>query len=610
MASEALWGGYVLYILEIFVPGIGFGELFRFWRKGDSLVERLGIYLGLGLSIDTIVLMVRTSKLGGLSGIEVGTIYGIIAIGFVALAISVVRRRRLNFPRPTRPDLFVGILLLIQVFMLLAYFAKYPIFPEYQSQDYSVHVTAALALISGGFTSIPGGVLYYGVHYQLASGILLVGGEPLITARYTMAILVILSQLLFFSAAKRIFSDSRAAIIASTIYVLSGTIWFGSVFNSGLYANFYGILSALILLIALNTLSSNFSYSAWVIFLITAVNAYFSHYTLLTLIPAILFMPLLHFLRTKEKRSTLRDYLVPAIILVVPAIVPLVLYPGLGQKIIQLASSGGGALSGGTTLSNALSAVPVLGYLALEIYDDYAFIVMIILIAIYLYKIRAAKDPFLFVPIIWFLTLIVAAPVDTSAWRFSFEALVPLTLMASYGLSSLLPESSKSLRTRTAAQKAKSGPQSSLIPRVFVILVFFGAIIIGSWGQSMVVDASANTGVVAQSQASVYNAIYWLRDHTDNTSKYLSVSDWRFTFTNLIIGRICFSEYARTSPDALKIAANESANYIIVTNVTTLSLPPVPQFYPWNNFANSNSSNLALIYQDSDVKIFHIVNGS
>ncbi|MFI5421441.1 MAG: hypothetical protein ACHQ1H_10790, partial [Nitrososphaerales archaeon] len=203
MASEAFWGGYVLYLLEIFLPGIGFGELFRIWRKEDSLIERLGIYFGLGLSIDTIVLMLRTSNLGGLHGIDSVTIYGIILLGFVALAISIAKRRKFDFPKPTRSDLFIGIFFLIQVIMLVLYFAKYPIFPEYQSQDYSVHVQLAQGLISGSVTSIPSGILYYGIHYQLASGILLVGGEPLITARYVMAILVILSQFLFYAAAKR-----------------------------------------------------------------------------------------------------------------------------------------------------------------------------------------------------------------------------------------------------------------------------------------------------------------------------------------------------------------------------------------------------------------------
>jgi hypothetical protein len=610
MASEAFVGGYFLYLLEIFLPGIGFGELFRISKKEDSLIERLGIYFGLGLSIDTIVLMVRTSKIGGLSGMDAYTIYSIILTGLVALAISIARRRTIQLPRPTRTDLLVAILLVIQVLMLLLYFAKYPIFPEYQSQDYAVHVQIAQALISGAYTSIPGGILYYGIHYQLASGILLVGGEPLITVRYVMAILVVLSQFLFYAAAKRIFSDSRVALITTVIYVLSGTIWFGSVFDSGLYANFYGIVSALFLLIALISVSTEFSVPSLLIFLISVVNAYFSHYTLLTILPAILFVPLFQFFLTKERRETFRNYFIPAIIIIAPAIIPLIIFPGLGQRILQLASGGGGLLSGSTTLSTALSSVPVLSYLALEVYNDIGFIAMLVLTAVYLYRILPMKKPFLYVPIIWFLTLIVAAPVDTSAWRFSFEALVPLTLMASYGIWTFLPGSGKQTRTRSAAQKAKSGQRGSLIPRIVLILIFLGAIILGSWGQTMIVDALSNTGIVAQSQNSVYNAIYWLNANTSNNSKYLSVSDWRFTYSNVIIGRITFYKYERLPLDAIATAENSNASYIIVTNVTSLSLPPVPELFPWNNFPSSSNSNLSLIYQNSDVRIFHIVNSS
>src|SRR5579872_1498216 len=105
MATEAFWGGYALYLLEIFVPGIGFGELFRICKKDDSLIDRLGIYFGLGLSIDTIVLMLRSSKIGGLSGIDTLTIYGIISLGLAGLIVSLVRHRSFQFPKPTRSDL-------------------------------------------------------------------------------------------------------------------------------------------------------------------------------------------------------------------------------------------------------------------------------------------------------------------------------------------------------------------------------------------------------------------------------------------------------------------------------------------------------------------------
>ena len=215
MLPEPNSAGFLLYLLEIFLPGIGFGELLQLWKKEDSLVERVGLAFGLGLSIDTIVLLIRTSKLGGLEGIDIYTLYGIILAGLVALLISFAKKRNLRFPKPTRIDYVLIVFIIAQSLMLLLYFTKYPIFPEYQSQDYAIHVQLAQSLISGSTTSIPSGILYYGIHYQLASGLLFVGGEPLVTARQTMAILIVLSSLLFYSSTKKIFQDSRVALITT-----------------------------------------------------------------------------------------------------------------------------------------------------------------------------------------------------------------------------------------------------------------------------------------------------------------------------------------------------------------------------------------------------------
>ena len=266
-------------------------------------------------------------------------------------------------------------------------------------------------------------------------------------------------------------------------------------------------------------------------------------------------------------------------------------------------------MSGSTFLSGVLSPLPVLGYLALEIFDDYALIIMLVLTVLYLYWILKVKNPVFFVPVLWFVSLMIAAPNDTSAWRFSYEAIVPLTLMAGFGLYSVLPDTINQNKARSSmAKRTRMGQSGSILPRGFVFVVLLGGIIIGSWGTSVVADSVSNTGIVSQSQQSVYNAIYWLGSNTPNNSQYLSVSDWRFTYTNLILGRITFYQYAAEPSQAIKLAKNGSTDYVIVTNITTLSLPAVPSLFPWNNFPSSSNSNLTLIYHDSDVRIFEIAN--
>ncbi len=234
---------------------------------------------------------------------------------------------------------------------------------------------------------------------------------------------------------------------------------------------------------------------------------------------------------------------------------------------------------------------------------------MLVLTVIYLYWVIRSKNPIFFVPVVWFISLIVAAPNDTSAWRFSYEAIVPLTFMASFGLYAILPDSMNQNKTRsTMAKRTKSGQSGSALPRMFIFVVLLGGVIIGSWGTSSVADSLTQTNLASQSQYSVYNAIYWLGSNTPNNSQYLSVSDWKFTYTNLILGRVTFYQYEGQPSEAIKAARNAKADYIIVTNVTTLSLPSIPSLFPWNNFPSSTNSNLTLVYHDQDVRIFEMTN--
>ncbi|MGH2638373.1 MAG: hypothetical protein ACRDF4_03720, partial [Rhabdochlamydiaceae bacterium] len=219
MSPDGFVPGYIVYLLEIFLPGIGFGELLNLWNSGETLAERIALAFALGLSIDTIVFLIKTSGAAGLVGISLDSVYFVIGLGIAAIVASAIIKRKIAFPvRPVRTDVVLFVIMLLLGSMLLVYFQKYPIFPEYFTQDPTVHVGYVESLISGSTTSIPSGLLYFGVHYQLASGVLLVGGEPLVVVQRVMAILVVISPLLFFHASRKLFSSERAALIITIIY--------------------------------------------------------------------------------------------------------------------------------------------------------------------------------------------------------------------------------------------------------------------------------------------------------------------------------------------------------------------------------------------------------
>ncbi|MDA4113901.1 MAG: glycosyltransferase family 39 protein [Thaumarchaeota archaeon] len=589
--------GYLVYLAFIFVPGVGLGELLEVWREHDSLTARIAFSFGLGLTVDTTVVMVRTSGVfPSLVGLDLWTIYSTIVFGLAVFLLSSAIRKRVGlWVRPRRLDLVMAAIVLVQGLMILLYFQKYPIFPEYQSPDYAAHVQYAQALISGSSASIPAGLLYYGVHFQLASSLLLVGGNPLVTVRLTMALLAVLSPLLFYLIAQRLFSSSVAAAIAALVYSLSGTIWFGSIFNTGLYANFFGILASLFLIVALIEVGQNLrSRGAWAVLCLAAITAYFSHYSTITLLPAVLLLPLVEYFadRALPKRLILASLLVVA-----PAAIALLVYPSIVNSL-ELASNGGGVVTGSTWISGLLSAVPILSYMAVEVTYDVGFLIMLILFLVYLWRTFTMRSPLMFVLPIWFISLLVTSPLSIGAWRFSFEALVPLTLMAAFGLFSLLP--------RFEFRKGRKASPTLYWKAGLILVLVLVPLFAGSWGVQLVSDATTDTQLISQSQLAVNDSIFWLGTHTPENSTYLSVSDFRFTYTSLFFDRQTTYVYLSQPGQAIPYANQQYIPYIIVTQLVTAAIPNIPQDFPWNNFPSASDSNLTLIYSNSDVRVYQL----
>ena len=589
--------GYLVYLAFIFAPGIGLGALLGVWGEQDSLITRIAYSFGLGLAVDTTVVMIRTSGVSPiLLGLDVWTIYGTIVFGVGLLLLSLVIHRRVTWwIRPKKLDLAVFGIILLQGLLIVIYFQKYPIFPEYQSPDFATHVQYAQDLISGTTASIPLGVLYYGVHFQLASSLLLVGGNPLVTVRWTMAALATLSPLLFYLLAQKLFSSSVAATICALIYSLSGAIWFGSVFNAGIYANFFGILASLFLLVAFIEVELNLkSRGAWVVLFLATITAYFSHYSTITVLPAVLILPLVQYFADKvfPKRLLLASALVIA-----PAVIVVFAYPTIITSF-EVIAGGGGAVIGGTWISGLLSAFPILSYMAVETTYDVGFLIMLFLFLVYLWRTFTIRSPLMFVPLIWFVSLLVTSPFGVGAWRFSFEALVPFTLMAAFGLFSLLPK----IEVR---KRRRSSPTLYWKAGAILVLVLV-PLFAGSWSVQMVSDATTSTQLSSQAQLAVNTSIFWLESHTPNNSTYLSVSDFRFTFTSLFLSRQTTYVYMSETDQAITYANQQHIPYIIVTNIVTASVPDIPQDFPWNNFPTASDSNLTLIYANTDVRIYQL----
>jgi hypothetical protein len=642
--------GYALYLFAIFLPGLGIGELLGLWnrKEGLGLSARVALAFGLGLSIDTCVILVRTSGItlfgATLLGVDITTIYFLFWIGAITLIFSLIwRRGRFLFPvKPVFVDYALLAIIAAQAIMIFLYFQRYPIFPAFDSGDFHDHIFETRDMITGtisyqrgltgGPTGLeqyyypPHGILYEAVHYQLAIAFLLVNGIDLVTSQVTMSILTILGSLIFYLFGERLFKSSKVGLLSSLIYAITGMVWFNVVFDSGLDSNFYGILSVLFFIVCLLIYFDGppKNLSSWIVLILAFGNLAMSHYSVLTVIPAVVIYVLFRIFPSKKKMVTnaLR-YGLPILIVVLGTALLLLFLPSIRTILLTGFFQGqNDYVSGSTFLSNALSGAPFLSNLALFVFDV-PFVTLMILTIISLYfSLRRREFVAFSIPLVWFLSLAIGNASPAEAWRFSIMAIVPLNIVAGYGIYCLLDRFGWSSRVKVRqgrrqqsslkTTKSQMPSSSSSFSRpsfwkiALILLITILPLLYGSWGDQMVVNSLTNTSAASAQQTYVYNAIMWLGNNTPNDSSYLAVSDWRFTYTDVLIGRETVYENLTTPSGAISYAISDGDQYLIVSQWIIGYNPPSPGEDPWTNFPHYSTQNLTLVYTNPEVEIFQV----
>jgi len=565
--------GYVEFVALLFLPGLAFMELFAVGAD-LSFAERLGLAFGLSMAVDVLVLAFRTSGvlIGSqlMVGIFPATLEVVLGASLVAFAAAVVLRRRATFyVRPERYDIYVLGLVVAQVLLVLAHFSKYPIFPEFSSVDFMQHVEITGALQLGQTTMFPGGILYYGAHLLMASLVALSGDLVLVATQYAMGILAIFSPLLVYVAVGSLTSSRRVGLIATLLYVSTGFVWFGSVFDAGLYANFYGILSILLLFALVPVvLKQPRSPGVWVALALAVGSGYFSHYSYVTVIPALVALPIALFVF--ERKVNLPALAIPAVV-VLPGVVAALLRPDLVTLLVQFVqAAGGGNVLGDTTVSRYLSGWPVLRYIVVEFADDLGAIVTLALAALGVYAAVRSKTPLVWMLIVWLLAILVVAPFSETAWRFSYMALLPLLVVASVGFDSLVPDTEdRGLRQRSKMRARRDYGRYRL---GFLAIVFL-LLVVDSFTWQVLDDAASNGAASNQTQHALLAAMQWMNATTPRDSLVVSVTDADYNYFQLLYGRA--SGYAPfATPDQVVAASAGSAEptYVVMTAVGTAPL--------------------------------------
>ncbi len=594
--------GYLEFVALLLLPGAAFMELFRL--GGDlSLTERLGLAFGLSMALDVLVLAVRTSGFSSsLLGIDATTLGAMLGVSVLAFAAAFALRRKVSFyVKPSRDDVIVLALVAVQALLVLVHFSKYPIFPQFQSADFSQHVLITADLQAGRAAMFPGGLLYYGVHLLMGSLVALSGDLVLLATQYAMGTLTALSPLLVFLAVDSLTQSRRVGLIASALYVATGFVWFGSVFDAGLYANFYGVLSILLLFsLVPAVIKSPRSPGLWLAFVIALGSGYLSHYSFVTIIPALLALPVAVF--AVERKLSWPALAIPAVVLI-PGVIGAVLRPDLVTLLLQFAQMNGGPSTGDTFLSQFLAGWPVLRFVVVEIANDIASVATLALAALGVYVAIRSRNPGVWMVTVWLAALLAVAPITVGAWRFSYMALVPLLIVAALGFDWLGPhgdERATRQRSKMRYRRDTNRYRTGLLAVVFLLLV------VNSWSWSLLADAANNGAPNSDIQHGLLKAMGWMNSTLPAGSQIVSVTSAYILYYQLLYTKPAGYAPLATPDDVVAASAasgSKAPTYVVLTTVGTVTVPD-PSQSPFTLYPKD--SRFHMQYNDSGVAIFKL----
>ena len=267
-----------------------------------------------------------------------------------------------------------------------------------------------------------------------------------------------------------------------------------------------------------------------------------------------------------------------------------------------LQAQGGGSITGDTSLSQFLAGVPVLRFIVIEVTNDVASILVLVLAAAGLYFVLRGRRPLAWAVVVWLLALLVVAPLSDAAWRFSYMALVPLVVIASYAVERMIP------RPRTLAvkrSKMRPGRETGRY-RIGVLVILLLLLVVNSWSWLLVGDALTNGGATSEDQHGVMQSMQWMNSNLPQGSHVVSVTSFDYTYFLLLFPGRDAGYAPLAQPDEIATASSGSPvpTYVVVTKIATFSGSVDPSQNPFNLYPSD--SRFHLLYNNTGVLIFRL----
>ena len=395
--------------------------------------------------------------------------------------------------------------------------------------------------------------------------------------------------------------SKRIGLLATFLYVVTGFVWFGSVFNAGLYANFYGILSILLIFILVPVvLKSPRNPLVWVAFAVAIGNGYLSHYSFVTIIPALAAIPVAVLIL--ERRFSWPHVAIP-LALLAPAGIVVAFRPELVGLMLQFVQAqGGGSINGNTSLSQALTGWPVLRFVVVEITNDVASVIILVLASAGGYFALRGRKPLAWIVVVWLIALLAVAPLSDAAWRFSYMALVPILVLACYAIDWMTPvlKPPELRRSKMRPKRYTRRYRLGFLGIVFILLV------VNSWSWSLVGDARSTGGPTGETQRGILASMEWMNSTLPRPSNVDSVTDFDYSYFYFLYSGRNAGYAPLVTPDEVVAASSGSSVpvYAILTEVGTFGGIPSGSQSPFSLF--SSDSRFNLVYNESGVVIYQL----
>lgn len=432
--------------------------------------------------------------------------------------------------------------------------------------DFAQHAGLALSVAAGHLPSIQSAALYADAQLYLGLVVALFG-HPYTSVRMAMYVLAFVSPVVCYLSVKPLIGK-KAAWTFALLWTLSGVIWWPMVIGVGLFPNFFGVLAALMLLGATKAAMDDLSPKKAGVLGLVLLFALFSHYSVLTLFPALVVWALL------KKRFALAGLLS----------LPLLLGVALVGYQTLLGFAQGGTATGyppATALSALTPSALFASMVAVQSSDLGAVLIGLaaaIAILRLLGRPQRTEATAIGVMLAWLITVFVVSP-DVGAWRFGLVALVPVLILASVEVS----------KHRLAAP-------------YLVLAIALGGFVVHPWTPAGIAwDAMDSPREVQSYLSQVSQAGAWMEAHPGN---YTSPTEWRFAFFGA-----SYSPHEQGNPALLM---NRTDGYVIVT--TLVSDPAGCYSYrggrlgygecdPWT-WSPGDLGGAVRVFQDANVTIW------